>query len=306
MSLLHLPLIYNVEIHAQTNSAGIPDVEDFEAVTVTYNDEDLVIAMDFIRSDGNPVTGWLDGTETYSFVARQVFTGGSTKILETLDVGFNVPLDRPDLDIANAKISFRVDAFTAAGLAALGTAESIILKGQVKIICSGSSRPNAQLTFDVILKAQTDDVDTDPPLPGPSATAFAGIAGEALTAGEEVNVYDSDGTWKVRRASAQNHYRRSHGYVKTTVAENAIVTVFQGGTNPDKSGLTPGDYFLSVTKGAVTQTAPTGAQQIVQHLGASLSATELAYSDKAPFQLGGTTTTTTSTVTTTTTTTTTT
>lgn len=108
------------------------------------------------------------------------------------------------------------------------------------------------------------------------------VASEALAAGDMVEVY-FDGTAsavRVRRANGATGApgRPARGFVTAAVANAATAIVyFQGIVT--LAGLTPGvSYFLSATTaGAVTATPPSGAGQLVQKVGFSISATQLVF-----------------------------
>jgi hypothetical protein len=99
-------------------------------------------------------------------------------------------------------------------------------------------------------------------------------SGENLTAGDYVYV-DSSGD--VRKASGAAAGNAARGYVEDNVTAPANVDVYFDGTNASLSGLTVGDqYFLDdTTPGGITNTAPVGANKIIQSVGWAISATEI-------------------------------
>ena len=109
-------------------------------------------------------------------------------------------------------------------------------------------------------------------------------ASEALAAGDFVNIYNSSGV-KCRKADASVAGKQAHGFVKAQVNQNATATVYLGGTNDQCSALTPGPVWLSATAGLSTGTPPSGSGQVVQKLGAALSATEIAFEPGDPITL---------------------
>lgn len=111
---------------------------------------------------------------------------------------------------------------------------------------------------------------------GPDVYVFP--ASENLGSGEEINIWDDSGTLKVRKADATAAGKKSHGYVLAAVTSGNNATVYFGGINTSKSGLTPGsEYYLSTTAGAVTTTPASTVGNVVQHVGVALSATEMEY-----------------------------
>lgn len=99
-------------------------------------------------------------------------------------------------------------------------------------------------------------------------------AAENLAANDLVN-FSSSGT--VRKADASNG-RPAHGFVTASVTLGNPATVYKEGTITGMSGLTPGArYFLSVTAGLATATAPTVVGQLWQPVGDAVSTTELDF-----------------------------
>ncbi len=96
------------------------------------------------------------------------------------------------------------------------------------------------------------------------ARAFA--ASEALSAGDFVNVFDDNGTPKLRKADASSIATRAHGFVKAAASEGETVKFYESGVNAGLTGLTVGAvYFLSdAAAGEPVATAPTTAGHIAQ------------------------------------------
>lgn len=102
-------------------------------------------------------------------------------------------------------------------------------------------------------------------------------AGEAISAGDFVNIYDDTGTLKVRKADNTSASKMAHGYAPAAISMAATGIVILGeGVNANLSSLTKGARYFLGTSGGVTTTAPTSTNTIVQELGYALSATELA------------------------------
>lgn len=116
---------------------------------------------------------------------------------------------------------------------------------------------------------------------GIGAETINGLASEALSAGNFVNIYNNAGVLGVRKADATTNGKPAHGFVIAAVASGASATVYQiSQTNTQLTGLTPGsDYFLATTAGGVTLTPPSTAGNVVQFLGRASSATELVLSN---------------------------
>lgn len=106
------------------------------------------------------------------------------------------------------------------------------------------------------------------------------VAHENLSAGDFVNVFDSSGTLKARKADASAIGTKADGFVLSAVTSGQNATVYFEGQNTAVTGLTKGvDYFLSdTTPGGVVVAAsiPTTTNHIVQCVGKALSATTIA------------------------------
>ena len=109
-------------------------------------------------------------------------------------------------------------------------------------------------------------------------------AGENLTAGDFVNIYDDAAVRKVRLADA-SLAREAHGFVLDTVLSGANVDVYTNGINNSVSGFTFGECtFLSATSpGDATATAPAETSGYInQVLGTAISATSIRFEYDAP------------------------
>ena len=100
--------------------------------------------------------------------------------------------------------------------------------------------------------------------------------GEAVSAGDFVEIYDDGGTTKIRPADNSNG-REANGYVLDSGAPAATVNVYFDGANSGLSGLTVGSRYYLSTAGDVTATPldPATESGIHQFLGVASSATEL-------------------------------
>lgn len=110
-------------------------------------------------------------------------------------------------------------------------------------------------------------------------------ASEALSAGDLVNVWDSAGTFKVRKADATTAGKEAHGFVLSSVSSGASATVYFESSNTGKTGLSPGKQYLSTTAGGCTTTAPSGSGNVVQIVGIATSATAMNFQCTTPYVL---------------------
>lgn len=104
-------------------------------------------------------------------------------------------------------------------------------------------------------------------------------AGEALSYGNFINLYNDAGTLKARKANATSGIaRRAHGFCSTvggtSVGSRGEVILKSGILSI--AGVSPGqELYLSTTAGLATGSPATGAGQTEQHLGVGV-ATDLA------------------------------
>ncbi len=106
-------------------------------------------------------------------------------------------------------------------------------------------------------------------------------AGETLSAGDLINVYDDSGVTKARKADASN-LRRAHGFVLDAAASGANVAVYFEGIITGLSGMTAGQTRFLSTVGGTSSSAPTTSGYIAQGVGAAISATEISFEAQQP------------------------
>lgn len=84
------------------------------------------------------------------------------------------------------------------------------------------------------------------------------VTSEALSAGDMVNVFDDNGTQKIRKAVSTDTAKFCCGYVREAAAVGDEVTMFVWGIVTGYSGLTPGmPYYLSsTTPGGIQKANP--------------------------------------------------
>lgn len=106
-------------------------------------------------------------------------------------------------------------------------------------------------------------------------------AAETIAAGDLVYL---NGSGAILKADANAVAKAAVGFCNAGIASAASGTINFEGTITGLSGLTPGAaYFLSATvPGGITLTVPTGAADIVQHIGYATSATTLSFSPGQP------------------------
>lgn len=109
-------------------------------------------------------------------------------------------------------------------------------------------------------------------------------AGETLSVGDLVNLYDDSGV-KMRKADASDATKPCHGFVLDNVTSGANGTCYFEGTITGLTSITPGaKQFLSAsTPGATDETPPSGSGNIVQAVGAGSSSTTVTFETSLDF-----------------------
>ena len=137
---------------------------------------------------------------------------------------------------------------------------------------------------DIVALDATGRIDNSMMPVGIGADTKSIQASENLAAGDFVNVHNSGGA-RVRKADATTAGKGAHGFVLAAVTSGANATVYFEGTNNQVTGLTPGDVFLQTTAGLSGATVPSAAGNVVQRLGAAVSATEVSFEPGTPVTL---------------------
>lgn len=128
-------------------------------------------------------------------------------------------------------------------------------------------------------------IDTTMMPVGVAADVALITASEALAAGDFVNIWNSSGTAKARKADATTSGKEAHGFVIAAVNNAATATVYFEGSNTAVTGQTPGVVFLSATAGLATSTAPSSSGNVVQRIGFATSATSINFQSQNPIVL---------------------
>ena len=115
---------------------------------------------------------------------------------------------------------------------------------------------------------------------------IAATASEALAAGDWINLY-LDTTLKARKADGTTNGKPCHGFVKAAVDAEATATVYRQGYNTSVTGKTIGaKYFLGLTAGADTATAPSTAGNYCQYLGIANATTSIMFEERQGYTRG--------------------
>jgi hypothetical protein len=99
-----------------------------------------------------------------------------------------------------------------------------------------------------------------------------------------VNVYNSGGVYKVRKASAATA-RECSGFVLRNYNIGDTAWVFSWGNNPLLTGLLPGTLFLSTVAGGVSSTPPQDIGQFVQQVGSAIGPTVMNFGLSKPIYI---------------------
>ncbi len=114
---------------------------------------------------------------------------------------------------------------------------------------------------------------------GPVSVSVTAVG--AISAGMFVNLYNSAGTIKMRKADATNNTKPAHGFVLHDVADGAAGNVYTvGNINTAVAGLTVGaDYWLDKTTpgGLALDVSAYSGGNIEQYIGYAISATQLIF-----------------------------
>lgn len=136
----------------------------------------------------------------------------------------------------------------------------------------------------VVMTDGTGHIDSSILPTGIGADTASIVTSEAVSAGDFVNIWDSSGTPKVRKADATAEGKEAHGFVLAAASLGASATVYFEGRNTQVTSRTNGamQYLSATTPGAVTETAPSTAGNVVQALGIAVSATSVDFERGAP------------------------
>lgn len=133
----------------------------------------------------------------------------------------------------------------------------------------------------IVMTDSTGRLDSTLMPVGVGAATQTILASEALVAGDFVNIFNNSGTPNVRKADSSNN-RPANGFVLAAVANAANATVYLGGMNNARSGLTPGALYFLGTAGGVTTTAPSAVGNLIQEIGVASNATTIQFDYDAP------------------------
>lgn len=138
---------------------------------------------------------------------------------------------------------------------------------------------------DLVALDDTGHISNDMMPVGIGADTASIQASENLAAGNWVNVWDSAGSFRVRKADATTAGKEAHGFVLSAVASGNPATVYFEGTNTQVAGQTPGAVYLQTTAGTGGATIPSASGNVVQQIGVAVSATAVNFERSVPVTL---------------------
>lgn len=102
-------------------------------------------------------------------------------------------------------------------------------------------------------------------------------ASENLSASDLVNVWNSGGQFRVRKADATAAGKEASGFVLASVTSGLPAVVYFEGTITGLGGLLPTRMYLSTSPGVATDIPPSNSGNVVQYIGNTVSTTEIAF-----------------------------
>lgn len=129
----------------------------------------------------------------------------------------------------------------------------------------------------IIMTKPDGTLDTSLMPAGIGADTQSIVTTEAIAAGSFVNIAAAG----VRLADNSNN-RPAHGFVLAAAASGANATVYRVGRNSGLTGLTAGTRYFLGTAGAITATAPSTPNAIIQSLGVAGNETSLPFDYDEP------------------------
>lgn len=176
-------MFINVNTKTQALADGTP-APNSAVPSVFFQQKNLVLAVNFIDDSGNLVTTLFTATDSFSFAADEDFDRSATlPWILTPDSGFNVPGDRPDLDVAGGKISIRLDANTGRFGTGIGVLRDKQLNAQIKAFSAAETEPKS--VFSHFIEAFNLIENTGAGPTAPVSNFYTKAEADALHAGLE-------------------------------------------------------------------------------------------------------------------------
>ena len=189
MAQLVTKFFYNIETRKLSNAAGLSRSGAAVVVPAVYlKQENPIFHVDFIRSDGSLVTDVFLADDVWGFAGDDDFDPGSTNMLLSADDQFNLPADRPDLDVAGGKICYRVNGDSAeldAAFVALSNVEKLPkFFGEIQNFNLAAANPKSIFRFDMDALNLVNNAGAGP-APTPIGDFYTKVETDAKLAGKE-------------------------------------------------------------------------------------------------------------------------
>ena len=112
------------------------------------------------------------------------------------------------------------------------------------------------------------------------------IASEALAKGDIVHIWNDNGNFRARKAcAAPGLMYEAHGFVVDPVPIAQLGTVYQLGQNTFQDNLPPGNLWLGLTPGTITDVPPQAIGALVQRVGFAPADGVLDFQPQIPVKL---------------------
>lgn len=146
--------------------------------------QDLVLAIDFVRNLGLPVTDLFTLTDAFGFAADKDFSTATALLMQTSDSGFNVLNDRPDLDVENGKISVQLDADTTQLESFLGVSQIETIEAEIQLFAAAATNPKGVFQFKLKVRNLVDNAGAGPS-PTPAGSFYTKVEIDSFLLGKE-------------------------------------------------------------------------------------------------------------------------
>jgi len=171
MALQIISINYNIETGRQSSSGGTTK-RNQDLPIISRRQKDIVLAIDLVRSNGSAVSDLIELTDTFTWAVDLDFDQTTVPKMKTTNSGFNIPGDRPDLDIVNGKLSLRMNADTGELATDLGigtgakSKRTYSMELQIFALAAGNAKGiflfDTELGDGITVKNILDDAGTGP------------------------------------------------------------------------------------------------------------------------------------------------
>ena len=160
-----------------------------------------------------------------------------------------------------------------------------LVAGRIKQLAAVVTSAGNANDGDLVALDSTGKLDASVLPSGLGQNTISAVASEALAANDLVNVYNNAGVATVRKADATAEGKEATGFVKSAVSNAGTATIFTSGQFiTGLTGKTIGSrqYLSAATPGAMTETPPAVAGNVVQKVADAYSATAAIFEPEEP------------------------